>query len=80
MLKYASGAAITNAIKTSLADSMERSFTIWNSDAPITLRTPISLVLRSAVNEAIPNSPKHATRIASPEKAVATCPSVCSAT
>ena len=54
----ANGAANRKANMTNLVNSIEISLMMLNTDAPITLRTPISLVRCSVVYAAKPNNPK----------------------
>ena len=54
------GMAIKNEMNTSVTKSFDNNFQRLNTDAPNTLRTPISLVRCSAINDAIPKRPKTA--------------------
>src|ERR1700751_5260528 len=63
----ARGAAMTNANNTSVINSFESSATIWVTEAPTTLRTPISFVLRVVVYITSPKSPK---QLMNPARAV----------
>ena len=62
------GAAIRNAINTRRRKSFEIKKVIPVTDAPSTLRTPISLILVSAIYVARPNKPRQEINIVSPEK------------
>ena len=61
-------AAGTKAITTSLVNSLDSKIDKLNTEAPIDLRTPISLVRCSVVNAANANNPKQAMKIAKLEK------------
>src|ERR1051326_2589750 len=61
---HAIGAAMTNAINTSCKKSFDRSDTICETDAPNTLRTPISLVRCVVVKITSPSNPKQLMKIA----------------
>ncbi len=78
MKYHASGAASTKAMPTSLRKSLESSATMLPTDAPSTLRTPISLVRCWAVNEASPNRPRQATKMDSPVNTPNSRPKACS--
>ena len=62
----AMGDAMTMAIRTSLRKSLESRITRLATDAPNTLRTPISFVLISAINMDRPSKPRHDIKIAIP--------------
>jgi hypothetical protein len=62
------GNAISAARTTSFKKSFESIITTLLTDAPTTLRMPISFCLLCAVNAARPNKPKHEMRIARPAK------------
>ena len=77
--KYATGIATSRAINTSFVKSLEKLTTRLLTDAPITLRIPISLVRCSAVYAAKPNNPRQAIKIAREQKIVKIVPNFCSA-
>ena len=60
----ATGDAIKMATATSLIKSFDNSVIMLVTLAPNTLRTPISLVLCSALKVASPNNPRHEMKIA----------------
>src|SRR5690606_23536516 len=63
-VKYqAMGIATATAISTSFKKSLDKSAVIPGTEAPMTLRIPISLVRCSAMNVASPNKPRHEIRI-----------------
>ena len=59
--------AMMVAINTGFSISFESNITMPCADEPNTFLTPISLIRFAAVNEARPNKPRHAIKIASPE-------------
>ena len=59
--------AIQAAINTGLSKSADKSTTILLVDDPNTFLTPISFVRLAATNDASPNKPRHAIKIANPE-------------
>src|ERR1700722_371915 len=61
---HASGEAITNEMKMSLIKSFDKRKTILLTDAPSTLRTPISFVRCVVVNNESPSKPRHAMKMA----------------
>src|SRR5688572_9918149 len=65
MANQAMGAATRNDTMMSTANSLYNNFKIPGTDAPSTFRIPISFVLCNVVNDAKPNNPIHATKIAS---------------
>ena len=79
MTHQARGTAKTNAITSSTANSRYKSSRICVTEAPNTFLIPISFVRCSVVNEASPNNPKHATKIASVVNSPNTCPNFWSA-
>ena len=60
------GTAMKQEMTTNFKKSLESIFQTLKTDAPSTLRTPISLVLCSATKEVSPNRPKQLIRIARP--------------
>src|SRR6218665_3080442 len=58
------------AISTGFNRSFDSSITIIQVDEPITFLTPISFVRFAAVNDASPNKPRQAMKIASPANTV----------
>src|ERR1700704_2877316 len=67
----ATGIAIKNEINTSATKSLLNSPQRFKTDAPNTLRTPISLVRCSAMKDASPNKPRQLMNIANTAKKVA---------
>jgi len=68
MAYQAIGQAIRLESKTHLVNSLENRKMMLETEAPNTLRIPISLVRCSVENEAKPNKPNEAITIASIEK------------
>src|SRR6185312_5257623 len=69
--------AIKQEINTSNANSLESICHRWYTEAPNTLRTPISFLRCSATNDARPNNPRHEIKVAKIVKNVASLPSRC---
>src|SRR5690242_8824287 len=65
------GMAIASDINTSTTKYSDNNFQIEKTDAPNTLRTPISLVLFSATKDASPNIPRQLIKIANVAKKAA---------
>ena len=61
-------------ISKSLTNSAESNIANVEGEAPMTLRMPISLVLRSALNADRPNKPRQAIKMASAAKVMNTWP------
>jgi hypothetical protein len=72
------GAARKNPIRISRRYSFEKSNTILSTDAPSTLRTPISFVFWFAMNVANPNRPRHPIKIAIQENTPSSVDILCS--
>src|SRR5262245_49064353 len=70
----AMGEAINREIQTSNTKSADNSCQTFSTDAPSIFRMPISLVLCSAINEAMPNSPRQLIKMASTVKEKASLP------
>jgi hypothetical protein len=68
------GVAITNEINTSSTKSLDNNFHKLNTEAPTTLRTPISLVRCAAVNAAKPKMPRQEIKMASRANTKASLP------
>src|SRR3546814_3129000 len=66
MAHQAMGDAMTTATSTNFIKSVDNIATMPDTDAPSTLRMPISLVRWKAVNAANPNSPKQLMNIVIP--------------
>src|SRR5688572_31469643 len=64
----ATGEAMIKEITTSMINSFDNKLTMPVTDAPTTLRTPMSFVLLSAMNAAKANDPGQERKIARPEK------------
>ena len=58
------GVAIRQEISTKTTKSLDKDCQSLATDAPNTLRMPISLVRCSAMNDARPNKPKHEIKMA----------------
>ena len=69
MTKYAAGQANRFAINTHFVNCFESRKTIPDSEAPNTLRIPISLVRRSVKNDARPKRPRQEMTMANSVKA-----------
>ena len=67
------------AINTSFKKSLAKSPITLETDAPSTLRTPISLVRRSVLYVAKPNKPRQEIKMASPAKVPTMVPTCASA-
>ena len=74
VINHANGIAITNAINNNSANSLYNIFKIPITDAPNTLRIPISFFRCKAVKDASPNNPRQATKIANIVKTLNTFP------
>src|SRR4030095_5622544 len=74
IIHQAMGDAMTKAIATSLMKSFESSVTIFDTDAPSTLRTPISFVRCAVEKSDKPNKPRHAIKMAKPANIANTFP------
>ena len=57
---HAIGKAMTAAMSVSFKKSFDNNITTFGTEAPKTLRTPISLILRSAIYALSPNKPRQA--------------------
>ena len=68
------GEAISNDMVTSFTKSFDNNCHKLNTVAPNTLRTPISLMRCSAINDAMPNKPRQLINMAKPAKQVASLP------
>src|SRR3954464_14628617 len=66
MAHHASGDAINKAITTNFKKSFDSSVVMLVTEAPSTLRTPISLMRFSAMYVAKPNKPKHEIKMVRP--------------
>src|SRR5262245_43114672 len=66
MKYHANGAAMNNATITNLKKSLVNNCTMAGSEAPNTLRIPISLVRLTTANAASPNNPRHARNTETP--------------
>ena len=78
MMYCETGIAIRRAITTGLKKLVPRIRRIFGTEAPSTLRIPISLVRCSAVNVANPNKPKQEIKIAIMAKQLASLLISCS--
>lgn len=65
--KYPTGIAMIVASNTGFKRSFDNSITIFCVDDPSTFLTPISLMRFAAVNEAKPNKPRQAIKMANAE-------------
>jgi len=67
-----------NAMPIKIINSLDNKATTWLTDAPNTLRTPISFLRCSEVKADKPNNPKAATKMEIPTKPVRRLLSICS--
>src|SRR4030095_5973487 len=75
---HAIGKAMTAATNVSFKKSFDNKVTTFGTEAPKTLRTPISLILRSAMYALNPNKPRQAMKSESPVNMLKILPIRCS--